>query len=200
MRPGKDLDNKPIVSVSDGQILGRTKDVYVNQDLTELAGLFIGTEGVIRRTERIIPNDSIVLFGIDVILVQNSDVITTTKAVPESDNWHRLSRLRGQEVRTPGGTKLATIGDLILDEQGAVSEFSLDRVFVTGPLSERPIIPRDVIIDPFQTSDGLIVDFPKLEAMFTEPQKEEAAVDSDELVQDAGDKLDTGEGENSQGA
>ncbi|MEJ2753475.1 MAG: PRC-barrel domain-containing protein, partial [Chloroflexota bacterium] len=81
MRLGNDLDNKPIISVSDGQILGRTKDLYVNQDLSQLAGLFVGTEGVIRRTDRIIPNDRIVLFGIDVILVKDADVITTTKAM-----------------------------------------------------------------------------------------------------------------------
>lgn len=172
MRLGKDLDNKPIISVSDGQILGRTKDLYVNQDLTQLAGLFVGTEGVIRRTDRIIPSDRIVLFGIDVILVKDPDVITTAKAMPETDKWHRLSQLHGREVHTPGGTKLATIDDIMLDEQGAVSGFSLSRVFVTGPLADQPVIPREVVVDAFQSGDALLVDFPQLEAMYAEPQKE----------------------------
>ena len=173
MRLGKDLDNTPIISVSDGQILGRTKDLYVNQDLSQLAGLYVGTEGVIRRTDRIIPNDRIVLFGIDVILVNDADVITTTKAIPESDSWHRLSRLHGKEAQTPGGTKLATIDDIMIDEQGAVSGFSLSRVFVSGPLAENPVIPREVVVDAFQKGDALLVDFPELEAKFTDSSPEE---------------------------
>jgi uncharacterized protein YrrD len=171
MRLGKDLDNKPIISVSDGQILGRTKDLYLNQDLTQLAGLYVGSEGVIRRTEKIVPNDRIKLFGIDVILVKDPNVITTTKATPESDNWRRLSHLHGKEARTPGGTKLATIDDVLLDEQGTVSGFSISRVFVTGPLAEQPFIPREVVVDAFQSGDALLIDFPQLETLFADPEK-----------------------------
>jgi uncharacterized protein YrrD len=166
MRLGKELENKPIISVSDGRILGRAKDVYLDKDLKQLAGLFVGTEGVIRRKELIISSEDIVLLGIDVILVKDPDVITTTKARPETDDWHRLAQLHGEEVRTPGGTKLATIGDVILDEKGAISGFTLERVFVSGPLAAQPTVPREVVVDPFQTSDSLIVDFPALEAMF----------------------------------
>ena len=176
MRLGKDLDNKPIISVTDGKILGRTKDLYLNRDLTQLAGLFVGTEGVIRRKVRIVPSDRIVLFGIDVILVKDSDVITTTKAMPETDNWHRLSYVHGKEALTPGGTKLATLDDVMLDEQGAVFGFSLSRVFVTGPLADNPMIPREVVIDAFQSGDALIVDFPQLETLFAESGEEEEAI------------------------
>jgi uncharacterized protein YrrD len=185
MRLGNDLDNKPIISVSDGQILGRTKDLYVNQDISQLAGLYLGTEGVIRRTDRIIPNDRIILFGIDVILVKDADVVTTTKATPESDDWHRLSRLSGKEARTPGGTKLATIDDIMIDEQGAISGFSLSRVFVSGPLAENPVIPREVVVDAFQKEDALLVDFPKLEAIFSGSLQEEKAPEPQEAVNEA---------------
>jgi sporulation protein YlmC with PRC-barrel domain len=172
MRFGKDLDNKPIISVSDGAILGRTKDLYVNQDLTQLAGLYVGSEGVIRRTDKIIPTEYINLFGIDVILVQDPDVISTTKAVPESDKWHRLSDLYGKEARTPGGTRLAALDDVLLDEQGAISGFSLSRVYVSGPLADRPFIPREVVVDAFQSGDVLLVDFPQLEAIYADSEQE----------------------------
>jgi uncharacterized protein YrrD len=177
MRSGKDFDNKPIISVSDGQILGRTKDLYVNQDLTQLAGLYVGTEGVIRRTDKIIPTDRIVLFGIDVILVKDPDVITTTKSIPDSDKWHRLSHIHGKEARTPGGTKLATLDDVLLGEEGAVTGFSLSRVYVTGPLAEQPFIPREVVVDAFQSGDDLLVDFPQLEAIYADPEKVKGASD-----------------------
>jgi sporulation protein YlmC with PRC-barrel domain len=185
MRLAKDLENKPIISVTDGQILGRTKDVYVDEDLAEIAGLYVGTEGVLRRKEKIIPSSRIVLFGVDVILVKDADVITTTDVIPESDRWHRLDELHGRDVYTPGGTKLATIDDATLDEKGAVSGFTLSRVFVSGPLSETPFIPRDVIVDAFKSSDALLIDFPKLEALFAAPEAEkspDAAAASEPLV------------------
>jgi sporulation protein YlmC with PRC-barrel domain len=175
MRLGRDLENKPIVTISDGRILGRVKDFYVDQNLSGLAGLFIGTEGVIRRKDRIIPSEGIILLGIDVILVKNADVITTSQALPASDDWLRLSDLKGREVHTPGGTKLATIDDVTLDEQGAVTGFTLFRVFVSGPLADKSYVPREVLVDTFQRSDALLVDFPKLEAMFGGQEKGESA-------------------------
>ncbi len=211
MRPGKDLDNKPIISVSDGQILGRTKDVYLDQELTQLAGLFVGTEGMIRRKERFIPRDRIVLLGVDVILVKDSDVITTTNAFPEAEEWHRLTQLYGQEVRTPGGTRLATISDVILDETGAIAGLSLGRVFVSGPLAEKPMVPREVITDVFQSSDALIVDFPKLEAIFSgtekapeateetpSPDTKEAGAEEDLPEKNAGDSDEAAEEDTSE--
>jgi uncharacterized protein YrrD len=188
MRLGKDLENKPIISVSDGQILGRTRDIYADKDLENLAGLYVGTEGVIRRKERVIPNDRIILFGVDVILVKDPDVITTTSAYPETTKWHRLSHLHGKQVQTPGGTKLATIDDAVLDEQGAITGFTLSRVFVTGPLAESPFIPREVVVDAFQSGDMLLVDLPRFEEQFAkpEPEPEEEAPAEEESI-DIGD-------------
>jgi uncharacterized protein YrrD len=195
MRLGKELENKPIISVSDGRILGRAKDVYLDQNLKRLAGLFVGTEGMIRRKELIISSEDIVLLGIDVILVKDPDVITTTKARPETDDWHRLAQLHGEEVRTPGGTKLATIGDIILDEKGTISGFTLDRVFVSGPLASQPTIPSEVVVDPFQTTDSLIVDFPKLEAMFTTQGTQPAPVADPGAASEKTDVAEQGLGE-----
>jgi sporulation protein YlmC with PRC-barrel domain len=182
MRLGKDFDGKPIISIANGQILGRAKDLYVNHDLTQLAGLFVGTEGVIRRKDRLIPAGGIVLIGVDVILVKDADVITTAQALPESDKWHRLSQLHGKEVHTPGGTKLAAIDDITLDEEGAVSGFTLSRVYVSGPLAEEQMIPREVVVDAFQRSDALLVDFPKLEVMFGATPEGEPTVEEVEPV------------------
>ncbi len=163
MRLGKDLENKPIVSISDGRILGRAKDVYLDRELNHLSGIYVGTEGVLRRKSLVIPSEHIVLLGIDVILVKDADVITTSKAMPETGEWYRLGQLQGQEVRTPGGTKLGTVGDVVLDERGAVSALALAKVFVSGPLAQNSMIPREVITAVFQTDDSIQVDLPKLE-------------------------------------
>lgn len=186
MRLGKDLENKPIVSVADGRILGRAKDVYVDRDLTRMAGLYVGSEGVIRRKTLVIPSEEVVLLGIDVILVKDADVVTTEKALAKTGEWYRLGQLEGKEVRTPGGTKLGMIGDIILDEHGAVSAVALSKVYVSGPLAQKAMIPRDVIVDVFQTSDAIQVDLPRLESVLAgiskEAQAEAAAAPIDDIV------------------
>lgn len=186
MRLGKDLENKPIVSVADGRILGRAKDVYVDRDLRRMAGLYVGSEGVIRRKSLVIPSEQVVLLGIDVILVKDADVVTTEKALDKTGEWYRLDQLEGREVRTPGGTKLGMIGDIILDEYGAVSAVALSKVYVSGPLAQKAMIPRDVIVDVFQSSDAIQVDLPRLESVLAgiskEAEAEAAAAPIDDII------------------
>ncbi len=55
MRLGKDLEGKPIISVADGRIIGRAKDVYADPEISTLVGLFTGIEGVIRRRAQVSP-------------------------------------------------------------------------------------------------------------------------------------------------
>ena len=181
MRLGKDLENKPIISVTDGRMLGRAKDVYVDDQLNQLAGLYIGSEGMIRRKAQVIPSADVVLFGIDVVLVKDTDVITDDKALAEAADWCRLKDLQGYEVHTPGGTKLGTVGDVILDEHGAIIGLSLARVFVKGPLAEQGTVQREVIVGTAHDEKIIRVDLAMLEGLVVgEEEKEPVEETADE--------------------
>ena len=98
-------------------------------------------KGLISRKSLLIPRDDIAVFGVDAVLAQRSDVVTDNKQLPESNSWMRLDDLAGRQVDTPAGTRIGTIGDVLLDDDGRIAGFALSRVQVAGPLAEHPVIP-----------------------------------------------------------
>ncbi|MBK8988304.1 MAG: hypothetical protein IPM39_19925 [Chloroflexi bacterium] len=173
MRLGKDLIGKPIISITDGRLVGYAKDLYVNQDLYWITGLFTGSEGLISRKAKLIRRDDVIVFGIDAILVKNAEVETDNKELDEADKWLRLEKLRGRGVDTPGGTKLGTIGDILVGEEGEITGFALARVFVEGPIADKGTMPRDAIIDTGQIDGLMTIDLIKVEQSHLNPQEEE---------------------------
>ncbi len=169
MRLGKDLTGKPIISINDGRHLGNVKDLYVNTELYWLTGIHVGQEGLLKRKALVIHRDNVVIFGIDAILVKQADVITDDKELPEVADWQRLDKLRGREVDTPGGTKVGTIGDIVLGEEGHISGFALAKIFVEGTIAEKGIIYREALIDTGHTDGKMTVDLPKVERLYQEP-------------------------------
>lgn len=158
MRLGKDLLNKPIYSVLDGRNLGSVKDIYLNNDLTQITGIFTGQEGMIRRKTYLIPRTAVVVFGIDAILVNNPDVIAEEAEIEEAATWVRLSKLRGREVDTPNGTKVANIGDIVIGEVGDIAGFTLAKVHVDGPIANKGAIARTTLIDTGNTDGVMTID------------------------------------------
>lgn len=165
MRLGKDLIGKQIISVVDGRIIGSVKDIYVNQDLYWVTGVHVGSEGLLKRKSLLIPRDSIAVIGFDVILVKETDVIVDSQDLPEFEEWVRLSKLRGRQVDTPGGTKVGTIGDVILGKEGHISSFSLAKVFIEGPVAQQGTIPREALVDTGDVDGVMTVDLPKVESL-----------------------------------
>ncbi|MCL4265065.1 MAG: PRC-barrel domain-containing protein [Anaerolineae bacterium] len=155
MRLGKDLLNKPIYSVIDGRNLGTVKDIYLNNDLTAITGIFVGQEGMIRRKTYLIPRPGVVVFGIDAILVVNPGVVAEESATAEAASWVRLSKLRGRVVDTPNGTKVANIGDIVIGEEGDIAGFTLAKVHVDGPIADKGAIARSTLIDTGH-ADGIM--------------------------------------------
>ena len=166
MRLSKDIVGKPIITINDGRIMGNVKDVLLTTDLSALAGIYLGREGIIRRKTLLIPSRDVVVFGIDAILVTNAEVVTDNKQIVAADEWVRLNKLQGREIDTPGGTRVGTIGDVVLDEEGGIMGFMLSRIYVEGPIAEQRMIYRHAVID-YGNEDGVMtVDISRAEQAF----------------------------------
>ncbi len=173
MRLGKDLIGKSIISVTDGRLLGTVKDLYINDQLYWLTGIHVGSEGLLKRKSLFIARESVVVFGIDAILVKNAEVISEGNDLPEFETWLRLNKLRGREVDTPGGTKVGSIGDVILGEEGHITGFALSKVFVEGPIAQQGTLPREALIDTGNEDGIMTIDLPKVEQLQKEKLKSE---------------------------
>jgi uncharacterized protein YrrD len=163
MRVGKELIGKPIYSVSDGRQLGAVKDLYVDLELGVLNGIFLGTEGLFSKKTRAIPRESIVVFGIDAVLVKDSDVIVDSNAQPEVEIWMRRDALNGRDVDTPGGTKVGAVGDVLIDEEAKIVGFTLSRAHVTGPVAESKMVLKEAILDDGGIDGVMTIDLSKAE-------------------------------------
>ncbi len=145
MTTGKELQHTALISMTNGKIIGQIKDLYFDPDLSRVAAVFLGKEGVLRRHAHAIGREAIQVYGEDVWLVAGPDSVVNRKALPDSVHFVLLSDLRGREIQTEGGTTIGTVEDVILDAQANVTGFALGKVKMKGPLRERKTIARAAV-------------------------------------------------------
>jgi len=185
MRIGKELIGKPIYSVTDGRQLGSVKDLYLDLDLGILTGIFLGREGLINRKTRAIPRDHITILGVDAVLVSGPDVVTDNVDTPEVELWLRRDELQGRDIETTGGTKVGTVGDVMLDAEANVVGFALAKVFVEGPVAEKRMVVKQAVIETGRKSGIITVDLTKAEQLEADsPAPAEETKEEEDLASD----------------
>lgn len=163
MRIGNELIGKPVYSITDGRHLGSVKDLYLDLELGTLFGIFLGHEGLIRRKARLIRRDGIAVFGFDAVLATGPDVVTDDSQVIEAQAWLKREDLQGRAINTAGGTRVGTVGDVLIDEEGSIVGYSLARAFVEGPVADRRMIMSEAIVDNGGIEGTMIVNLAKAE-------------------------------------
>jgi len=116
MITAKDFNGKSIISIADGSILGEVKDIYLDAEMRQVVGVYLGTEGLIKRKDKVIQRSAVAVLGVDVWLVSGSDVVVEKDSLPDAAAYSLVSNVRGREIQTDGGTKIGVIEDVLLDE------------------------------------------------------------------------------------
>jgi sporulation protein YlmC with PRC-barrel domain len=155
MRVGKSLIGNPVFGITDGRKLGQVKDLYLDDDLTSVVGIYLGREGLLRPTPLFIERADVALFGVDVVLTKQAATVYEGDQAPEPPGWLRLAELQGRPIQTPGGTKIGRVADVALDEEGRVTGFSLTGLSVKGPVAEAEAVARKALVD-VGTADGVM--------------------------------------------
>jgi uncharacterized protein YrrD len=163
MRTSTDFIGKPIISVDNGINLGTVKDLYFDQGLEKLAGIFLKSEGLIKRKAHFIDARNIVLLGQDAVLVDRSDAIQDSDSSNAHRDWVRRERVAGRAIKTSGGTLIGSIGDLYLNAAGEIRALLLTKIQIESPVATVGLIARDAVLDPGDDDIPVIVDLAKAE-------------------------------------
>jgi uncharacterized protein YrrD len=172
MIPARSLENKALISITNGKKIAQVKDVYLDAEAARLVAVLLGHEGLLHRKTMIIDRASIAVFGIDVWLAMGPDVVTKMSRSDAAAAWIAAGSLRGHAVTTDGGTKIGAIEDVLLDENMKVAGFVLGKLQVKGPLAVRKYIARSAVKNTGLLASGLggrpepiIIDLAKAEAV-----------------------------------
>ena len=161
----RELSNKPLISITDGKKVGEVKDVYLDKDMREVTAVFLGKEGLINRKALIIARSAVQVYGVDVWLVSGSNTVQGPADLPDSETFILVGDLRGREIQTEGGTKIAVIDDVILDNEARVLGFNLGKVYAQGPLAERKAIVRDALLALGNTKEPMTINLAQAESL-----------------------------------
>lgn len=188
MRLGKSLIGNPVFGAGDGRKLGEVKDLYLGHDLTSVVGIYLGREGLLRPTPLFMERGDIALLGIDALLAKGTFTVREGDDAPEPPGWLRLDELRGREVRTPGGTKVGRIGDVVLDEEARIVGFSLVNLSVRGPVSNADGVARSAVVDIEDAEGVMTMDLAEAEEALLEvdPDRLFAAPVREEMAEEPG--------------
>jgi uncharacterized protein YrrD len=145
MPTGKQVQGKPLISLTDGKLVGKIQDLYLDETLHKIAAVSLGSEGLIHRKSMVVPRSAVQLMGIDAWLVRDSNVVVAPEDIPDAGIPLAVGALRGREIVTEGGTKIGAVDDIIFDTGGDVLGFGLTRLAVQGPLAERKTIGRSAV-------------------------------------------------------
>lgn len=146
MLTGKQTEGKPLISLTDGKKVGEVKDLYLDETLNQVSGVYVASEGFMTRKELAVAWASIQLIGIDAWLVQDAKVVQPLDDIHHNTRFVALQDLRGREIVSDGGTPIGAVDDVLIDPKtGSVLGFTLGKIQVKGTLAERKAIARSAI-------------------------------------------------------
>ena len=164
MIKSRDLVGKPIVLITNGEIVGKVRDVLIDPEEFRIAALVLASRPF-RKPTMVLPRSVIHVFGKDVILIKSNE------AMPRDNSLERVASLlavsaemKGRSIATEEGVRIGVMDDVIVNPQGQVVAYHLSRVFVSGPVAQTKEIPLpatrsigpDLIIVDSKQIEGLV--------------------------------------------
>jgi uncharacterized protein YrrD len=131
------IKGRAVVSIQNGKKVGSVSDVVIDADRLQLAALVLTRGTLFDRDKEMIPAEQVQVWGEDVILIKQYDVIDEEMRMPEGKRWlYADENLRGRYVVSVDGKRIGQINDIVISPDGKLLAYQLSQVYIEGPLSE----------------------------------------------------------------
>jgi uncharacterized protein YrrD len=146
VRRAKTLLDLPIISLADGLVLGRVRDVVFNPSGGRIAGLLIREAGLISDA-RLVPLEKVRSLGRDAVTVPDrSAVVPSIRVRPLRRLLNSGVRLTGLHILTEGGRDLGTINEVFVGPTGEIVGYELNPGVVEETVSGKRLVPGAELI------------------------------------------------------
>jgi uncharacterized protein YrrD len=127
------LIGNPVIGITNGEMLPEVEDLQIDPNALKAAAAITSKESLLNREIEAIPAEQVEVWGQDAILTKQPDVIVQKEELDDRDGWLSASDdIRGFEVVTEDGTRIGTLGDVVLDNQGQIMGYEMTDVVVEG--------------------------------------------------------------------
>lgn len=154
MNRGRDLVGMPIINLTNGETVGRVKDVLFDPTSHQFVGIEMDGGGWLKGPRKI-HFDDFAGIGEDAITILEDSVIM--KALPCEESVITEDKVVGSRVLTKDGNELGTISDIIIDlTTGNITHYQISDGIIQDLLEGRGIVPIDTGIT--YGKDAIIVE------------------------------------------
>jgi uncharacterized protein YrrD len=131
------LKNKPVVSITNGEIIAKIETILINPNTRAVAALRFTRGSLLSRETQWIPAEEIRVWGEDVILVSGPDVFVQKESLTGYEDYLSVSdQLKGREVVSQEGKRIGILNDVLIDNEGRLVGYDLSKVFIEGPVAD----------------------------------------------------------------
>lgn len=158
-----DMQGFQIISATNGRILGKVEDLLINMKDLKVAGIVTSKGGLFDSKVEAIQRKDIQVWGEDVILVSDPEVIYPQDNIDGFEEWSSAAdQIKGRDVLNTDGEKIAELNDVVVDSIGHIVGYDLSKVFIEGPIEES----KRIHVNATQAfgADALIIDTANLYA------------------------------------
>lgn len=157
----QDMKGFQIISATDGQVIGKVEDIYIDLKNLHVAAIATSTGGLLTSKVEAIPRKDIKVWGEDVVLAEEPNVIKEGKSIQGFEEWESISKqIKSKAVLNTKGEKIAQLNDVVIDSDAKIVGYDLSNVLMDGPVAESKRI--NVNATNAFGPDALIIDTSKI--------------------------------------
>jgi len=150
-----------IISISNGQIIGQVEDIMIDMKELQVSAIVTFAGNLLDSNIKGIPQKYIEVWGEDVILTADADVIFEQNKLKDHKNWASVfNNIKGKDVLNTNGKRIAELNDVVIDADGQIIGYDLSNVSIEGPVKDSKRIHVNTTL--VMGADALIVDTEKL--------------------------------------